>query len=1278
MSDKKYVRGFVLTQLRPDLAHEPRDSVAHEIYLPGVSVFLRNPSTGADVDSVLTDLSGRFDFPPQDAGDYLVCWERDGFNSGCLPDPITVDSRPVNIGDVRIGAITDQGTRVSIYGTVSLRDGSSIRFLEPVVSVNNFVKVQVLDLGDTVLYETALNNFGRYVIPSVPADSAGHLQVVASIDQGRAARSIRGEKLITGVTHRVNITMRNSSPKIEDVISSVGGVEMIRPNPGDVVDLVVRSGDPDGDPLEYTWRIDRGSGMLSATTGSTVQWTLPNTPGLYSVYVHVTDRKGGYDRQVLKLSTGSNGEGFSGQVLDVLGAPVAGAEVAVGDGTATTNSNGYFSARVTRVPRYVLNIRRQGFAPVSRIYRAGISGGRWTMRPVTVTSIDPTIDNTIADSVHQQIGCAIPASSRIDWDAFGTRKRVRIQDGRGRVVAIGDSLESPFPASVMNLRRERGCGPGGEVFIPANSIVDDDGNVPPSGTMVDVAIGTVDLLEPNSMPGDYSALNAAGEPRTMDSFGAVFVELSAGGESYNIEPGANAGLRIPVPDVQLTAPGSIPTTIPQMIYDETAGLWRTDGTMTLDASGQFYEGQVGHFTTINADVLKDGQSCVRFKSEGLPTPYRIEVVVPMGGGSAPRVRDEQIDENGVYHLIINLPNDTDITLMPYAPVGDGGVPYGVFGVNTNGPQSGNPTGPNYAECETKVVLFEVDAPEPGADAFLHGLYSLAASRVQEGDVVLDQTLKDNLEDATIDYYGTIDPRGLRKTFTEFKQTNGFAPDGNTLIQESYGPVDEVRAAYANAVDLGFGRDMHGKRTLANDNEYDIAFYVTNYGSYESDDEGDFENAVTQNSAELVATVAMEWSRIEDPAATPYNYYDPDAGADPNDPNAPIVISDNERVVKFYVYDAAGNPLFTADLDNRGARPIPQLCMVCHGGAYDAGFNTGVPAFSTPADVKMGAVMLPFDVNTYVLDGAVPLDFEETNQHREFFELNDLVVDTEPGAVIEEIIDEMYTGSDPDPIEDFLVTNWDANDAHRDMYLNVVGPACRVCHASRPLEDNGSGGVRDIRFQDVNQFLKPEADGGIAQKADLRVCTQRVMPHALATYNRFWSSYDSTQPAIFPFGPTRLTAFFDAVVEPTLALSGLGENCVEEPTVEEEDVGSPAATLTLVQNEILTNACAVCHNDPPNFTDIDMDLSSGLSHISLVDVDAEELNSGKRVAPSDPAASYVIDKIENANLSSLDCANFPQGDARENCGENMPPPNGGLTATDIDDIKEWISNGAQDN
>ena len=64
------------------------------------------------------------------------------------------------------------------------------------------------------------------------------------------------------------------------------------------------------------------------------------------------------------------------------------------------------------------------------------------------------------------------------------------------------------------------------------------------------------------MPGDYTVLDTAGGAKVMQSYGAGSVEITAGTRRYNLRPGVEAEVVIPVDPSQIAAGGALPPTIP--------------------------------------------------------------------------------------------------------------------------------------------------------------------------------------------------------------------------------------------------------------------------------------------------------------------------------------------------------------------------------------------------------------------------------------------------------------------------------------------------------------------------------------------------------------------------------------------------------------------------------------------------------------------------------------------------------------------------------------------
>src|SRR5262249_44110086 len=314
--------------------------------------------------------------------------------------------------------------------------------------------------------------------------------------------------------------------------------------------------------------------------------------------------------------------------------------------------------------------------------------------------------------------------------------------------------------------------------------------------------------------------------------------------------------------------------------------------------------------------------------------------------------------------------------------------------------NGQPTGP----CASRVTLRSLPPVTiANGHEYLQGLFFQATNIDEFGTAV--QTEIDN---GVKDYYNQADPRQLRLSFNLFKQTNRFGqPLGANEVEDD--------AQYANSGDLGFGRDMHCRRNASNNppGSFDYACYVTNYGQPPANnpDQQDADDVLDPNKLPD-ATVAMEFSRVENPT-----------GVTPEFP-------DDDRAVKFYVYDTK-NPnserLHKADLDGHGARPVPQLCMVCHGGVA-----ASVPAdVNNPAGPKKGAFtarndiismqsnFLPFDLHFYNFPAAK----SKASQQAAFKNLNVNIVRgvanaTGTGDAIDEAIDSsFYPGNTARHLED---------------------------------------------------------------------------------------------------------------------------------------------------------------------------------------------------------------------------------------------------------------------
>ena len=905
------------------------------------------------------------------------------------------------------------------------------------------------------------------------------------------------------------------------------------------------------------------------------------------------------------------------------------------------------------------------------------------MRPAQVFTVDPTQPIKIQQARNER-DCLTPVPWRIDWGAHPGTGIFQWQDGRGYPTSIPERAQrderavfnvatmlSRLDPSLPGLFYQAGYGPKGAdnpqretprprklpcldgpaIDIPANSLVDVDTHQPPPGD-VQIALSAVSLSTPQ-MPGDFSASDGSGTISAMESFGAGSIEIGDGGHRYNLKQGASAEVSIPVDATQVAGGAALAPTIPFLYYNETNATWEQDGAASLvnTAAGPLYRRKVAHFSNMNADILKTGNSCVAVEVDpaaGFTLPLHVEVTLQPSvvNPNVIQVRDlvvETLKSTAIY----NLPNNSDIVLTPIvqgtkADGSTGSVPAGVFVVNTGGPQSGgsgaptinadgtyysedaggNPTGP----CASRVTLTNLALPTPSSGEFLQGL-SFQSSNIDE----FNATIGGAILQGAADYYLQADPRGKRANFTLFKSENKFGEPLNV-------PNGEVEwdAQFANSGDLGFGRDMHCRRNRADDGQFDVACYVTNYGQPPKDfaDQVDADNALAGTDPD--ATVAMEFSRVENPAS------------------AAVEFPDNDRAVKFYVYGGDPNaaPLQSADLDGVGARPVPQLCMVCHGGdlaslAADPANPLGPKkgAFTDRADiVGMKSNFLPFDLTLYNFPAAK----DKNAQEAAFKGLNiDIVQEVAShngadGAAVNELVNAFYNnGALAQQATKPVVANWDPgnpnSDAHR-FYANVFGPTCRTCHITGP-------------FGAPNFTSQAEFESKI-DKVQNRVCGQKIMPHSKRTSAVFWSSLDPNMPAFLELYGQTLPNWSPAP----------GQQCGEV-----YQAGGVVALSTFTDQifPILTNNCLACHGSTGN-ANFSVGGTPQQVYNSIINATAKD-GVSKYIVANNPGASLILNRIKG-----IGGARMPLGGPDLTATDTDSPPDG---VNDSVEIENWINAGA---
>lgn len=115
---------------------------------------------------------------------------------------------------------------------------------------------------------------------------------------------------------------------------------------------------------------------------------------------------------------------------------------------------------------------------------------------------------------------------------------------------------------------------------------------------------------------------------------------------------------------------------------------------------------------------------------------------------------------------------------------------------------------------------------------------------------------------------------------------------------------------------------------------------------------------------------------------------------------------------------------------------------------------------------------------------------------------------------------------------------------------------------------------------------------------------------------------------------------------------------------EHQLGAPGLqpTLSSIQADVFTPRCAVSGCHVPGGTG-PMSLQVGQSFGNLVDVSSVERSNLKRVDPNNANDSYLIRKLEGASDILF---------------ERMPLGGPFLSSEEINVIRAWINNGAQNN
>jgi hypothetical protein len=355
------------------------------------------------------------------------------------------------------------------------------------------------------------------------------------------------------------------------------------------------------------------------------------------------------------------------------------------------------------------------------------------------------------------------------------------------------------------------------------------------------------------------------------------------------------------------------------------------------------------------------------------------------------------------------------------------------------------------------------------------------------------------------YYDLVDPNDERTTLADWKRTNGFDQGGVTHV------------IFRDTKDLGYGRDMYARMT----EEGGLAFYVDNYvvifqeGSSANYGPLNLDAALAQDRDRHIGSNAIEFSRL-----------------DPNDPDSP-------RVLKFFTFlpenrDGVQQRILKANLDGRGIKHMPTMCLVCHGGTllplnedgtfpeqsmltakfnrlevdtFEYGDETGQTRADQEASLKR--------LNEWMLNAYQEIDARSVNTRGKWW-----------GDYAIELMEGHYGGSGmpATQYQSSVPAGWQATDSRPEgvelLYTEVIEPHCVSCHSLRGTEAGNRETVlvdgelislaNAISFSSYEQFISYN------DKIIEYVFRRGVMPLSLRNYEKFWE--DPEGP------PSRLASF----------------------------------------------------------------------------------------------------------------------------------------------------------
>lgn len=699
------------------------------------------------VATAITDAFGRYYFHNIPGGVYQLCWGDPGWVAGCASPAITVNGN-VNYPDAQavVPAVGSKGGKTvgAVWGRVPLADHGSSWFRDNYFAPEHAAQVTAATVANVPISKVLTNTAGEYILTDIPYDTT---RITARLDGGLKIAIVTGATLASGAP--VDLALPNGRPLI-DSVTVMNGKTSARDVPvGATLKVVAMARDPDGDPLTYEFKPAGADGTVASSSGNAAVWKLDANPGIKTMYVLISDGRGGYSEGSTSVHAGGSTAQISGKVVSG-NAPVKGASIVINGLNFVGGADGAFTGKVRISNRYVVTASRMGFVPASAIYDRASAYQVFHLVPTVVVRGDASKPLRIVDERHRS-NTPYRAAAAFEVD----------------------------PAVLVNAKGEKVRG--GLVGETAN---------------IDIANA--------EMPGDFGAITN-GRQSNLISFGAVYAGVrDSAGNPLQIAKGGSATLTLPVP-MNMPKP---PAKIVIWTYNEKTGYWEDLGERgLLNAAHSAYVAKIVHLSVKNTDIEKTTASCIRILLDNIDRNV-LKARISFVSGPTPFVQQPEFVLGDALNAVERLPQNDVVNIAildatTSAPVGVAQLldanQQVLAGNNVNtGPSTPDfwPP-PPYANCVTTSVRLQVPSGPYTTIPFLTFYDGIGDLATTEGYY---QALDPGLSHDGVGHWSG----GTHDTLGNWWLQAGFDPVTGAA-------ADEKHEAYLNYNDLGFGRDMHVRK-----------------------------------------------------------------------------------------------------------------------------------------------------------------------------------------------------------------------------------------------------------------------------------------------------------------------------------------------------------------------------------------------------------------------------------------------------------------------------------